>query len=83
MNLKGVLSDDDIEALRARNASRVEDAIQALGHRWLLHPSRGVRAGVPAVPQGRAQPVVLRTDRMGDRGQQVAVLRRPKYGVAR
>ena len=76
MNLKGVLSDDDIEALRARNASRLEDAIQALGSRWLLHPSRGVRPGVPAVSQGRAQ----HHAKPADRRKAMAVVR---YGVAR
>lgn len=76
MNLKGVLSDDDIQALQARNADRCAAAIQALGHRWLLAPTRGVPTGVSAVPPSSTQPDVLRADCVGHRLQVSPLLTR-------
>ena len=34
--LRGVISDDEIEALRERNAARLREAQERLGERWLL-----------------------------------------------
>lgn len=38
-HLHGVISDQDLQALRERNAMRVAEAICALGTKWILHPN--------------------------------------------
>ena len=83
MNLSGVLNDDDIEALRARNEARSQAAVEALGNRWLLAEANRVRRGVHPLQASQPPAYLLRQDRLGDRVSRVAVLRRPKYGVAR
>lgn len=37
-HLHGVITAQDLEALRERNAQRVAEAIRALGTKWILHP---------------------------------------------
>lgn len=39
-NLRGVMSDDEIEELRKRNLERVKEKQAELGHRWVLYPTR-------------------------------------------
>lgn len=41
--LRGVITDDEIEALRERNAARLAAAQERLGERWLLARPRARR----------------------------------------
>lgn len=41
--LRGVVSDEDIKALRERNARRLTAAQERLGERWLLARPRGLK----------------------------------------
>lgn len=39
MNYRGVITDDELDALRARNACRRGEAVRAMGAAHTLHPS--------------------------------------------
>jgi hypothetical protein len=56
---KHVLSDAEIDEMRARNKARIEAAQQALGHKWLLAKTRlpqpTEKPALKAVPAKRSR----------------------------
>lgn len=45
-SLRGVITDQDLAALRERNAQRIAAASEQLGERWVLYPTRKPAIGI-------------------------------------
>jgi len=41
--LRGVMTDDIIEALQSHNKARAEEMILAMGNKWLCHPDNFIK----------------------------------------
>ena len=41
--LRGVMTDDIIEALQSHNKARAEEMILAMGNKWLCHPDNYIK----------------------------------------
>lgn len=52
MNYTGVITDDELDALRVRNAIRRAERVRELGTRYVMHPSNA--------PEAHARSNVLR-----------------------
>lgn len=50
-NLKGVITDEAIQALRTRNQARADAAIQAMGTGYVCHPANRIERRAPEPEQ--------------------------------